>query len=66
LELAGLAKHVKTGGLTGMGPELARSEAAGGVFGHVWNQTQSFWPSKPEPLAGYPAPLETLLVGALT
>jgi len=35
----GLAKPGKTRGLTGMGPGLARQEAAGRGFGQFWNRT---------------------------
>jgi len=57
LELTDLAKPSKTHGLTGMGLGLAHQEAAGCVFGRVWNRTDLFFRSKPEPLAGYPDPL---------
>ena len=63
LEPTGLAKPVETRGLTGMGPGLARQESAGRVFGQVWNRTDQFLRSKPGPLAGYPDPLLTVVVG---
>ena len=47
--------------LTGTGPILARQQLAGRMFGTVWNQTDPLFQSRPEPLAGYPNPLLTLL-----
>ena len=61
MEPTGLAKPGKTRGLTGMGMGLAHQEAAGRVFGWVWNRTEPFFWSKPGPLAGYPDPLLTLV-----
>jgi hypothetical protein len=60
LEQTGLAELVETRGLTGTGLGLARQESAGGVFGRVWNRTDTFLRSKPGPLAGYPDPMLTL------
>jgi len=57
LEPTGAAKPDKTLGLMGTSPGLAHQEAAGGVFGRFWNQTELFFWSKPAPLAGYPDPL---------
>jgi len=62
LELTSVAKPGESHGLTGTVPRLARQESAGGVFGWVWNQTNSFLWSKHRPLAGYRDPLPTLLV----
>jgi hypothetical protein len=66
LEPTGLAKPGETRGLTGTGPGLARQESAGRVFGRFWNRTDPFLRSKPGPLAGYPDPLLTLVVGNRT
>jgi len=63
LEPTGLAKTGKTRGLTCSGAGLARQAAAGRVFGRVWNRTEQFFRSEPGPLAGYPDPLLTLIVG---
>jgi hypothetical protein len=43
-----------------MGPGLARQDAAGRVFGRVWNRTELFQRSQPGLMAGYPDPLLTL------
>jgi len=59
-EPTGLAKRGETRSLTGTGPGLARQEAAGRVFGRVWNRTDPFLRSKPGLVAGYPDPLLTL------
>jgi len=48
--------------LTGTGPDLAREESAGRVYGVLWNRTDPFLRSQPGPLAGYPDPLQLLLV----
>ena len=40
-------------GLTGTGCGLAPQEAAGPVFGRVWNRTEPYFLSKPGLLAGY-------------
>jgi hypothetical protein len=63
LEPAGLAKPGKPRGLMGTGMGLARQEAPGWVFGRAWNRTEPFFRSKPRPLAGYPDPLLTLVLG---
>jgi hypothetical protein len=42
LEPTGLAKPGKPRGLSGTGPGLARQDAAGQVFGRVWNRTEPF------------------------
>jgi hypothetical protein len=61
LEPTGLAKPGETRGLICKGPGLARQESAGRGFGQFWNRTDSFFPSTPGPLAGYPDPLLTLV-----
>jgi len=58
----GLAKPRKTRRLTGIGRSLIRQEAAGCVFGWVWNLTDLNFQSEPRPLAGYPDPLLTLFI----
>jgi len=60
LEPTGLAKPGKTRRLTGMGLGFTRQDAAGRIFGRIWNRTDPFLQSKPGPLAGYPDPLLTL------
>jgi len=60
LEPTGLATPSKTRRLTGMGPYLARQEAAGQVFGPFWTRTDPFFQSKPGRPAGYPDPFLTL------
>jgi hypothetical protein len=45
-----------------MGTDLARQEAPCRVFGRFWNRTESFFRSKPGPLAGYPDPLLPLVM----
>jgi len=61
LDPTGLAKPDATCRLTGTGPGLDWWEAAGWVFGPVWNRTEPFFQYKPAPLAGYPDPLLTLV-----
>jgi len=61
LDLTGLTKPSKTCGFTGMELGFDRPEAAGRLFGWVWTQTETFFWSKPRPLARYPDPLLTLL-----
>ena len=56
----GRAKPGETRGLMGTGPGSDHQEAAGRVFGRVWNRTKVFSQSKPGPLAGYPDTLLTL------
>jgi hypothetical protein len=56
----GLAKLGKTRRLTGLWPGLDHQEAAGLVFGWVWNETEPFFLPKTGLLAGYPALLLTL------
>jgi len=65
LELTGLGELGKSRRLTGTGSGLACQEAAGQVFGRVWNQTDPFLWSKPGPLAGYSDPLLTLAIRGL-
>jgi len=60
LDPTGLAKPGETRGLMGMRPNLERQEAAGGVSGRFWNQTEQFFQTKPGPLAGYPDPFLSL------
>jgi hypothetical protein len=60
LEPTCLAKPGTTHGLTGMGPDLARQEEAGQVFGRFSNRTGPFFQSKTGPLARYLDPLLTL------
>jgi len=62
LKPTGLAKPDITHGLRGTGTGLACQEAAGQVFGQVWDKTKPFLLSKLRPLAGYPDLLLTLLV----
>jgi hypothetical protein len=59
----GIAKPGKTHGLTGTGPDLARQDGLGCVFGHFWNLTKSFLWSKPGQLAGYP---DMMLIPAMS
>jgi len=60
LEPMGLAKPGKSHGLAGKGTGLACQEAAGQVFGVVWNRTDPVLRSKPGPLVGSPDPFLTL------
>jgi len=53
----GLATRGKTGGLTGMGPGMARQDAAGQVFGRVWNRTELFKWSEYQTAGGLPVPI---------
>ena len=62
LEPTGPGKHGETRRLMGTGPNLARQESAGQVFGRVRNRTDPFLRSEPGPLAGYPDPLPTLVL----
>ena len=61
LEPTGLAKPSETPRLMGTGPGLNCEESADWGFGWLWNQTDTFFRSKPGPLAGYPDPFLTLL-----
>jgi len=58
-----LAKHSETHRLMGTRLGLDRQEAVGRVFGRFWNRTETFFRSKPGPLAGYLDPLLTLVLG---
>jgi len=60
LEPTGRAKPGETRKLTGVGPDLARHEAAGLVFCRVLNTTDPCLWYKPGLWAGYPDPLLTL------
>jgi len=61
-EETGLAKHAKTGGLTGTDPGFALQDPVGRIFGQFGNQTELFLRSEHGPLAGYPDPLLTLFM----
>jgi hypothetical protein len=50
----------------GRGTGLAREEAAGQVFGQVWNWTEQCFRSKPGLWAGYLDPLLTVLLGTVS
>jgi len=52
LEPTGLATPGKTHWLRGTGTVLDCQEAAGQIFQWVWNRTDPFFQSLPEPLAG--------------
>jgi len=58
----GLAKPGRTCWLTGTCPGLASQDAAGQVFGLVWNRTKLLLRSEPGLLDGYPDLLLTLVV----
>jgi len=50
----------KTCGLTGTGPGLAHQEWEGGVYGRVWNRTDTLLQSTPRQVVVYPNLLVTL------
>jgi len=61
-ELTGLVDHRETRWLPSKRTLSARQDAAGRVFGPVWNSADLFLQSKPRSLAGYQDPLLTLIL----
>jgi len=64
LDRMGLPKPSKTPRIIDTGPGLARQEAAGLVFGWLWDWTNQFLRSKSGQLVGNIYPLLTLLLDA--